>query len=115
MYPAPHGAVCARLLAPVFAANIKALESRTPGSKLIEKYLEISRILTGDRHAKPLDGAAWLAALTEDLRIPRLGQYGITPKQIPGLVEQAAKASSMKANPIALTDEEMSSILAESI
>ena len=46
-----------------------------------------------------------------DLKIPRLGSYGITEKDFPELVKHAANASSMQANPIALTPEELTGIL----
>ena len=42
---------------------------------------------------------------------PRLATYGINSTHTTELVEKAAKASSMKANPIALTGEELGAIL----
>ncbi len=114
-FPAPHGAVCARLLAPVVAANIHALESRETGSEVLQKYAEVSRILTGDPQAQPGDAVAWLAALTEELQIPRLGAYGISRDQVAEVVEMAARASSMKGNAIVLTGEELKGILMEAL
>jgi alcohol dehydrogenase class IV len=110
-YPAPHGAVCARLLAPVVAANIQALQQRADGAPALERYREISRILTGNPAAEISAGAAWLAALTEDLHIPRLSAYGIKRQDVPDLVERASQASSMKANPIVLTKIELTEVL----
>jgi alcohol dehydrogenase class IV len=49
------------------------------------------------------------------LRIPPLGAYGIQSDNVPALVESAAKASSMKGNPIALTTDEMAEILTRAI
>jgi alcohol dehydrogenase class IV len=49
--------------------------------------------------------------LCADLRIPPLRQYGIATHDFPALIEKAAKASSMKANPIPLTSDEMRQIL----
>jgi alcohol dehydrogenase class IV len=46
-----------------------------------------------------------------DLKIPKLAAYGISQVHVGELVEKAAKASSMKANPIALTKEELAEIL----
>ena len=40
----------------------------------------------------------------------RLSAYGMTAKDIPDLVAKAKVASSMKANPIALTDAELTEI-----
>jgi alcohol dehydrogenase class IV len=39
----------------------------------------------------------------------------LTDSQIPVLVEAAKKASSMRANPITLSDEELAEILARSL
>jgi alcohol dehydrogenase class IV len=44
-----------------------------------------------------------------------LGAFAIQEKDVPILVELAAKASSMKANPIALTHEELTESLSRAI
>jgi alcohol dehydrogenase class IV len=49
------------------------------------------------------------------LGIPRLSAYGIAPAQIAEIVAQAQQASSMKANPLVLTAEELSTALAGAI
>ena len=46
---------------------------------------------------------------------PRLSAYGMTADDIPLLVEKSAVASSMKGNPVLLSDEELSSILSSSL
>jgi alcohol dehydrogenase class IV len=45
------------------------------------------------------------------LDIPALNTYGIQSTDVPELVEKAARASSMKANPIVLTSEELARTL----
>jgi alcohol dehydrogenase class IV len=114
-YPVPHGAICARLLAPVVAANIRALQQRADRSPALERYLEISRLLTGDPGADLFAAVEWLTALTEDLHVPRLSAYGIKEGDVPDLVERASQASSMKANPIVLTKAELTTILIEGL
>jgi alcohol dehydrogenase class IV len=57
------------------------------------------------------DGVAWVRKLVEDLQIPRLGAYGVQREHVKPLVENATKASSMKANPIVLTRMELAQIL----
>ncbi|MBI2924781.1 MAG: iron-containing alcohol dehydrogenase [Verrucomicrobia bacterium] len=111
MFPAPHGAVCAALLPHVMAANLEALRCRAPDSDALRRYEEVARILTGDPAARAADGVAWISTLSSDLRIPSLGAYQVTRADLPALVERAAQASSMKANPIALTPEELHGIL----
>ncbi|MGV3755655.1 MAG: iron-containing alcohol dehydrogenase [Verrucomicrobiota bacterium] len=111
MFPAPHGAVCAALLLHVMAANIIALRESAPGSVALLRYEEIGRLLTGKAQGTAEDGVQWVAKLVEDLRVPKLSQYGCAEKDIAEVVGKAAKASSMKANPVELTADELSLIL----
>jgi alcohol dehydrogenase class IV len=115
MFDAPHGALCAAVLPHGMAMNIRALRERAPDHAALRRYQEIARILTGNPGAQPEDGAAWVAGLCRQLEIPALGSYGISTDQIPSVVEKAAKASSMKANPLALTTEELTGILAAAL
>lgn len=115
MFPAPHGAVCAALLPHVMAANIKALRARGPESDPVARFRIVARILTGTAEAAPEDGAAWVAEICASLSIPPLRSYGIEDRDVPLLVERAARASSMKGNPIALTAAELSVILTRAL
>jgi alcohol dehydrogenase class IV len=111
MFPAPHGAVCAALLPHVMAINLRALNSRSPDSDTIRRYDKVARIVTGDSAATADDGVKWVSDLVRDLQIPKLREYGVAEQHVSELVEKAAKASSMKANPIVLTPEELAEIL----
>lgn len=115
MFKAPHGAVCARLLPGVVQMNVKALRERQPGNPALARYTHIAQILTGDENASVVDGVAWLAALAEELAIPGLADYGMQEADIPVVVEKSSKSSSMKGNPLDLTDEEMSTILRQAL
>ena len=110
-FSAPHGAVCGALLPHVMAANLRALRERDARSYALGRYHRIAAILTGDPHAPADAGVEWVQNLVAGLPIPPLGTYGIREEHIPGLVAKAAQASSMKANPIALTPEELAEIL----
>lgn len=111
MFHAPHGAVCAALLPHVMDANIRALRERQPESESLQRYKEIARILTSSPDAKEEDGVAWIRKTVSDLQIQPLGTYGITRQHAATVVEKATSASSMKANPIVLTTEELSQVL----
>ncbi len=111
MFSAPHGAVCAALLPHVMAANIKALQESAPGSVALVRYDEIGRLLTGRPQATAEDGVQWVAELVKDLQVPGLAKYGFAEKDVAEVVDKAAKASSMKANPVELTTSELSGIL----
>ena len=107
MFPAPHGAICAALLPHIMGANMRALRERQPKSETIARYETVARLLTGDPSATPEQGVDWVRRLTAPLQVPRLGALGVTAQSLPELVDNSAKASSMKANPIALTREEL--------
>lgn len=115
MFPAPHGAVCARLLPYVYEANVAALRSRQPESPVLERYAEAAKTLTGRRRASIEDGAAWLHALCNDLHIPGLSAFGMTAADNPEVVQAAARASSMQGNPIKLTEAELAEILSRAL
>jgi alcohol dehydrogenase class IV len=115
MLGAPHGALCARLLPGVILANIRALRERDVESPVLGRYAEVARILTGRAEATPEDGAEWVRELTEALSIPGLSAHGLTPQDIPAVLPRARKASSMRGNPIELTDEVLHAILEEAL
>ncbi len=110
MFPIPHGVVCARLLPFVMDRNVQALQTRLPESEALTRYNEIAQILTGNPSASSHDGVEWVQELCEVLQVPPLSNYGMTAEDIPVLVEKAAKASSMKGNPIVLTNDELREI-----
>jgi alcohol dehydrogenase class IV len=111
MLAAPHGAVCARLLAPVMAVNLGALQARHPGHAALRRYTEIAKILTSDPRASAADGVAWVETLAAELRIPPLADYGLKEEAFPEVIDKAAVSSSMQGNPVQLTVGEMAEIL----
>jgi len=115
MFPAPHGAVCAALLPRVMRANLRALRLRQPDSPALARYQAVARLLTGQPQAGADDGVEWVRALVADLSISGLGRYGIKKENIAELVAKAAQASSMKANPILLTPNELAALLEEAL
>src|SRR5215212_2366 len=110
-FEAPHGAVCAALLPGVVRANTAALAARAPGSAAIERYATVARIVTGDNHATADTLIDWLQRLRSDLHIPGLGVYGIGEPNAEAVVAAASRASSMRANPIALEAPELHQVL----
>ena len=100
MYEAPHGAICAALLPPAFAANAH----HAP-----ERFAEVTQMLGTE------DGAQWLRQLAADLNIPGLATYGVSEKAFPEIIAKARNASSMKANPVTLKDSELTNLLFEAL
>jgi alcohol dehydrogenase class IV len=111
MFPAPHGAVCAALLPAGIMANLKALRARDRDGEAVRRYDEVGHILTGRPTAGGDDVFYWVSELCTELGLPPLKRYGISEGDVEPLVEKAMKASSMKANPIALTSEELAEAL----
>jgi alcohol dehydrogenase class IV len=116
MFPsAPHGALCARLLPFVLETNLAALQERAPDSPTLARFDEIARLLTGKPKARAEDGLRWLKQVVKALKIPALKQYGIQTSDVPEIIAQAQKASSMKGNPIELSESELGGILAQAL
>lgn len=118
-YKVPHGVVCAALLPQIIRANVKALRKRSPDHPALTRYAMIGPALTGIGYASEQaavdDAVKMIADLTGYMQIPGLGRYGITQADVPGLVEQAKKASSMRYNPIVLEDAELAEALSAAI
>jgi alcohol dehydrogenase class IV len=111
MFPAPHGAVCAALLPHVCRANLGALRARAPESPAVQRFDELGRFLTGRASAGGDDAIAWIVDAVSTLAIPSLSSYGVTVGDVASLCEQALRASSMQGNPVALTQDELTSVL----
>ena len=112
---APHGAICAALLPHVMRANIRALRRRDGQSRALKGYDRIARICTGDEHAPADAGVNWVCKLVDELQIQGLGTYGVKLEHVDELVRKATQASSMKANPITLTPEELAETLQQAL
>jgi alcohol dehydrogenase class IV len=108
---APHGALCAVLVPGVVRANVRAIAARVPDHPARRRFETVAQLLTGRPSATAEDGAAWLQKLVTMCRIPQLAAHGFTPAQIPGIVERAQRANSMKGNPIELTADELADVL----
>lgn len=115
MFPIPHGVACARLLPTVTRVNVRALLQRAPDDPALARYAEVARILTGDPAAGAGDAAGWLEQLVEACGVPGLGRFGVQEGDVARVVAAARSASSMKGNPVLLTDSELAEALAEAI
>jgi alcohol dehydrogenase class IV len=112
---APHGAVCAAVLAAVMDVNLRALRERAREDPALPRMTEVATLLTGLPEATPEDAIAWLQELTTALSIPGLASYGLNQDEIAPMVAAAQKASSMRGNPIDLRDEEVTEIITRSL
>lgn len=114
-FPIPHGVVCGTLLAEATAVNINAMQQREPENPALRKYAEMAEWLTGAPFTQQGDAHRALITLLRDwierLALPPLSAYGIVENEFERIVKNA-RGSSMKTNPIVLSDDEISAILA---
>ena len=107
----PHGVACAALLAPVMLANVAALRAGPPGHPALARYAEAAALLTGDPKAAIEDGIGWVRETLALLRIPGLGTFGLAPEHAADIAAQALRSSSMRGNPVALSQDDLRGIL----
>jgi len=110
MFSAPHGAVCAALLADVMQTNIQEAQKQK-AMEVTRRYNEVARLLTGVPTARANDGVQWLRALCRDLQVQKLGALGIQRESFFELCEKAMNSNSMKGNPLPLTASQLNEIL----
>ncbi|WP_372845847.1 iron-containing alcohol dehydrogenase [Pontiella sp.] len=115
MFAAPHGMVCASLLHATAKANHRALQRCDPQHPALAKFEEAARIILNNNDATFEEALEHLKRICEQMFVPGLGEFGVTDSHIPAIVDKAKNASSMKGNPIELTEEELCYILEESI
>ncbi len=113
MTPAAHGAICAALLAPVIEANVAALQrlDTDAAQEALEKYREAAVALTGRADAWVGDGVDWIRETVRELSIPGLTGLGIDLDRAADIVAAAKSSSSMKGNPVTLSDAELRGVL----
>ena len=123
---APHGAICGLLLPKVFRASAERLSSiahraadsehmrsssldkimnKATAQRRLQRFREVSRIITANPDADIGDGVAWLD-------MPGLTALcGMQERDIPRVSSATAAASSTKGNPVVLNLPELEAIL----
>lgn len=107
-FPIPHGVVCGTLLAEATAVNLTALADRDPSSAALVKYRRVAGLLTGHENEAAL--VDLLVDWTNRLALPRLSDFGITAEDTARIVANS-RGSSMKTNPVVLTDVEIAKVV----
>ncbi|HYE19604.1 MAG TPA: iron-containing alcohol dehydrogenase [Tepidisphaeraceae bacterium] len=107
-FPVPHGVVCAALLPHVIAANVAAARAENL-SQTVRRYDEVARAMDVP------DVAAHCAAWARELAIPAFKAFGLTDAHVPEVVALARTASSMKFNPVVLSDDALATVLKRAI
>jgi len=113
-FPIPHGVACGTMVAVCSETNLMALRQRAPDSPALAKYAHIGKVLAQDMALDDADGCEILLktlfAWTHELRLPPLAAYGMGRADIDRVVANC-RGSSMKTNPVPLTDAEIAAAL----
>jgi len=110
----PHGTVCGTLLAAATDLNLRSLRERATSGRPLAKYRRVATVLCGRKFSGDEEAHAALVALleewTERLKLPGLAQFGVDEPDFDRVVANA-RGSSMKTNPIVLSDDELRGLL----
>jgi alcohol dehydrogenase class IV len=119
MYPVAHGAACAALLHPVMKANVQALRETDARHPTLARFARVGEALTARRYEAQDDaidaGVAFVRDLVRALEVPGLSSRGLGPADVDAVVSAARKASSMRYNPVVLSDHALASCLREAL
>ena len=109
MIQIPHGTACAILLKHCLEANARAAQSSGELS-LLSRFAELGEMILGPGGDIP-SLVRWAEDITKELGIGRLSDFGFVEDQVEELVEKAGKASSMRGNPVKLSDDILTAII----
>jgi alcohol dehydrogenase len=113
-FPIAHGVVCGTLVAAATHVNIEAMEARDPSNPALAKYAEVGRLLSGCAGTSVTEDrrnlVRLLQAWTRRLALPSLSALGVAPTDV-GRIVAKSRGSSMKTNPIVLTDDEIGRVV----
>jgi alcohol dehydrogenase class IV len=110
-YEIPHGIICGTLMGEVTRTNINKLIEKGGEGAAFSKYARIGRMFSGkgegDENKDSLELARLIEAWVQELKIPRLGDYGLQLAD----AKQIAVQTGLKHNPVKLNEEELTQIL----
>ncbi len=113
-YPVPHGVVCGTLVSAATQMNIELMLAREPDNPALAKYAVLGDVITRqrfkDKHKSWQALSDTLQNWTEHLQLPKLSQFGLTENALDNVVANC-RGSSMKTNPIVMTDDEVRQLL----
>ncbi len=117
-FPIPHGAACGAVLVEATRANLAALRERDPRSAALVRYAIAGRLLAGDASLDDREARAALvqvlAGWTAELHIAGLARFGLRDADVARVVAES-RGSSMRTNPVVLTDDEIAGIVRSSM
>lgn len=113
-FPIPHGVACGTLVAAATQVNIEVLRQRAPDQTALFRYAHVGRLFAGDNGLDDGHAQQRLVEILFDwtgrMQLPILSALGIGSADFPRIITNC-RGSSMKTNPVALTDEEVLRVL----
>jgi alcohol dehydrogenase class IV len=106
-----HGAICGALLGPVLAVNRGAMAARAPDLPAAARLEEICALIAGALGCGAAEAPAALAAWARAAGLPGLMGLGFDPNTAGAVAAASAAASSMKGNPLPLTEDELTAAM----
>jgi alcohol dehydrogenase class IV len=114
-FPIPHGTVCAALLPYVMRANVQAARQEDAAHPVLARYAVVGRALTGTQIADETPaidaGIAFVHDLCRRMQIPPLRQFALAEKDLAEVTALAQRTSSMRYNPVRLSDDALAGLL----
>ncbi|MFX0104306.1 MAG: iron-containing alcohol dehydrogenase [Candidatus Hodarchaeota archaeon] len=115
VFKIPHGVICGTLLAEATKMNVEMLQKQGPTGKLsLRKHAQIGALITDGSPVLEQNINKYCIKLietlkrwTNELKIDRLGKYGIKVKDIDKIVENVG----LKNNPVHLSKENIKKIV----
>lgn len=111
LFNVPHGVVCGTLMAPANALTVRELRKRNSNQEALNKYVSLGRLFL-DEEGKSDDYyingfVEYLSNLSDDLKLARLGQYGIKDEDL----DPICRITELKNNPVKLDTDDLIEIL----
>jgi len=111
LFAIPHGVICGTLMAPANKQTLKSLRAIGNPHPALDKYARLGKVFCDQKNKKD----TWyqdyfieeLEKIANELRIPKLNAYGLTPADIKNIVDKTGN----KYNPVELTKVDLTNIL----
>lgn len=107
----PHGVICGTLMGIVNRAIVERLLKEDTHPEALEKYIRLGKLLSGTDERSDVDYAFYVAnyieSLVEELKIPTLGSYDLSEKDLTAIV----RTTDHKNNPVVFAPEELKDML----